>query len=529
MNSLRTPFQSQCGIHPAAILLLSLALLTTSLWAQSESSPGKTSRPNILLIVAEDMSTDINPYRDMPFDTPGIDELADAGAVFENAWAAQASCSPSRASMFTGLYPHAHGQIGLKGRGSRIQPGTPTFMDALRAAGYLTAVTYKLHVEPEPAFDIGPKNTAWGDPEKLAAVAERTMDEAAEQNRPWFLMLNTFDTHGIDNKSASKLKNLWRNQYAGKPADPLTAEELPLPPYLADSEVAAPNPNLMENLAAYYNSVRRVDDLVARALKALDERGLRENTIIIFTSDHGPVWPRGKQMVYEVSLHVPLIVVAPEAEPGSRRTELVSLVDIMPTITELAGGQAPELPSDARSLMRTLSGDAQPRAVMGGEFFQHWGPKGFFPSYAIRTERYKLNHNLYPKWNRPWKEYHDIPFMNALPAGTDEAFATAFRHALRPPEFELYDLESDPWEYRDLSADPRYANVLSELKQQLADWRALTGDPFLDQQVLDQAIALHRETARQTDSLAPAEAQAVLDQMAVDLNALMRTETPIAP
>jgi N-sulfoglucosamine sulfohydrolase len=267
-----------------------------------------------------------------------------------------------------------------------------------------------------------------------------------------------------------------------------------------------------------------VDDTVNRTLHALDERGLRENTVIIFTSDHGPVWPRGKQMTYTLSLDVPLIVVAPEAEPGSRRTELVSLVDIMPTVVQLAGGDVPDLRSDARSLIRTLDHQVPPRKVLGGEFFQHWGPAGFFPSYALRNERYSLNYSPYGKWGRTWKEYRGIPFLEALPNVTDEAYAQAFKRSVHPPQYELYDLQDDPWEYYNLAEDPRYREELDGLKLALKSWREENADPFLDQSVMDKAIALHRKTARAISGKTAEEERANLEAMSVELGAIMRGE-----
>lgn len=505
-------------LRPTALTLLasSLSLGSPSLYSDQ--------LPNILLIVAEDMSLEINPYMEVPFKTPGFDRLAAEGAVFETAWATQASCSPSRASIFTGLYPHQNGQIGLRGRGSRIHPNTPTYVDALREANYFTAVTYKLHFEPEPEFDIGPRNTAALDPRELIEVTENVITTAGERNQPWFLMLNTFDTHGVSPDWARGLNNIWASQYRDQPSDPLAAHDVIIPPYMANSEVYDPHPNFMDNIAGYFNAIRRVDSVVEGVLDLLDEKGLRENTIIIFTADHGPALPRGKQMNYNVSLQVPFFIVAPEAEPGTRRSEMISLIDLMPTIIEYAGGTVPPLESDARSLQRTLQGQVPPRSVLAGQFFQHWGPGGFFPSYAVRTDDYKIIHNPRIQIRRGRGEYQFIEFMQALPNITDEYFARAIELAFSPPEFELYDMENDPWEFTDLSSSPDHQSILEEMKNTLELWRQDQNDPFLDEEVMEKMILLHMDARRQISGLDREEQQAILDRKADSLGALMRGE-----
>lgn len=261
--------------------LLFLLLLSHS----SQGQESSTERPNILLIVAEDMGRDINPYRDMPFATPGLDALADRGVVFTNAYAAAPSCSSSRASLFTGLMPHANGQIGLVGRGSSIRPGLATFVDALRQLGYFTSATYKLHVDPAPKFDT--LGTRCCDPIGLVKDALEAIEYASKESMPWFVMLNLWDTHLAKKDNALKKKNYWKHQLEGLPAEPLDSSSVDLPPYFSGTLDKA-HPNLVENVAGYYNAIRRVDHSIASVLQALDAKTLSKKTIIVFTTDHGP-------------------------------------------------------------------------------------------------------------------------------------------------------------------------------------------------------------------------------------------------
>ncbi len=471
----------------------SLTYLLVFLLCPSSLTQGQESlhtHPNILLIVAEDMGRDINQYREMPFATPGLDSLAERGVVFSNAYAASPTCSSSRASLFTGLFPHANGQIGLVGRGSRLHKGIPTFVDTLSLLGYFTSATYKLHVEPEPRFNS--ISTVCCTSEKFFEQTFKFIDSANQKRKPWFVMLNLWDTHSIKNKNALAKRNYWSHQINGLPTVPLDAQSIDTPPYLF-GHIGKAHPNLAENIAAYYNAIRRVDHNIERVLQELDARALSKNTIIVFTSDHGPAFPRGKQMLYELGVHVPLIVVAPGTKPATRNASLVSLIDLMPTLIEFAGGEVPTLP-EARSLAPILRGAGNSRQYVAAEFFQHWGPGDFFPSYTIRDTRYKLIYNSRPKLRRPWAELLGIPWVDALPHITDEIFATAWEHALNPPEFELYDLDIDPWEFNDIAKKPQYAAQLKKLKEALQNWRLRTLDPFLEPEAMDKLVTIHQRS-----------------------------------
>lgn len=484
--------------------------------------------PNILIICAEDMSPDIPAYMAVPFETPGLDRLANLGVVFEYAYAAAPTCSPSRASMFTGLMPHGHGQIGLVGRGSRMFDGLPTFMDALRERNYFTGVTYKVHVDPQPEFDVGPRDTAWGDPAELAAVAQSIMETATKEGRPWFIKLNTFDTHAIDRTPAHRLNNKWRHQFAGLPEETLSPDEIILPPYMAGdpaTATTAAHPNLLENVAGYYNSILRVDDTVSRLLNILESRGELENTRILFTADHGVVFPRGKQMIYETGVRVPLIVVSPEAEPGTRTRALANLTDMMPTIIEWAGGTPPD-GIEGISLPALLRGDIPPRDYVGTQFFLHWGPGGVFPVYSLRDDRFKIIYNARPERSRRWREYTEIDYLNAMPDVSDEPFAAAFRRALSPPMYELYDLQADPWEFRDVSVDPAYAHHLARLQQAMEDWRRDTGDPFLNPEAMQGMLDFYRRLDREISDLPGNAHRDHLDAAVPELHGLMRAHRP---
>lgn len=227
-------------------------------------------------------------------------------------------------------------------------------------------------------------------------------------------------------------------------------------------------------------------------------------------------------MIYNVGVQVPLIVAGPGLPRGERSTALVNLADIMPTIVEAAGETVPaDIP--AQSLTALLRGEIPPRSYVGAAFIAHWGPGGFFPSYTIRDQRYKLIYNVQPERNRPWREFHEIPFLVYLPERvTDANFETAFRRALRPPEYELYDLSVDPWEFHDLSRDPRYAATLAHMQQALAEWRRAEQDPFLNPELMEQLFALHRRASRAIEGVPVDGQQEILEDIFTPLMAHFR-------
>lgn len=503
--------------------------------ANSQAQAENPVRQNIVFIFAEDMGLDINPYRPMPFPTPGLDRLAAMGTVFEHAYATAPTCSPSRASVFTGLQIFRHGQIGLSGRGYHMNDDIPMFPDALKRAGYYTAITYKFHFYPEPEFDTGPydhtqdglyhKERVGTNPREVYEVGRAALERAEAEGRPWFLYLNAFDTHTTGQRPyRAEHERMWVADIDGYPRTPMTPDDVDVPPYMAGdpSKLESIHPNVLHNMAAYANALQRVDHLVEWTLDMLEEKGLLDDTLIIFSADHGPSWPRGKQMIYNVGVQVPLIVAGPGLPRGKRSTALISLADIAPTIIEASGEPVPaDLPS--QSITAVLRGDAEPRPYVGASYFNHWGPGGLLPSYTIRDQRYKLIYNVLPDRSRPITRFAEIPFLMALPDRiTDRVFEEAFLRTVNSPEFELYDLLEDPWEFHDLSHDPSYADTLLRLQHALTEWRKEQEDPFLDPGAMERLFQLHGQARRAIDGQPSEEHGRLLREVFTELQPLFR-------
>ncbi len=403
------------------------------------------SPPNIILITADDLGRQISCYGESRFSTPNLDRLAEQGIRFSNAYITQASCSSSRSSLLTGLYPHSNGQLGLAPQGFHILAGTPSLPSLLRQAGYFSGIIGKLHIEPanEFSFDWAPQESK---PSVMLAtrrvnwVAKETstfIERARSEGKPFFLYLNFFDPHDPYGKEDGQVE--------GVPS-PLTTEvDVEQPFNLYENSF----PNLKETTATIINCIRRLDVGVGAVLDQISKSGLDDNTIVIFISDNGLPVKRGKGTCYEEGTHVPLIMRFP-GESSARMVDqhLVSSIDVFATILDLASVTKPASCA-GRSLIPICKSSESPwREYLFTEMNFH-NPFFLLPTRCVRDKKYKLIHNLLPNSSRP--------------------------------EFELYDLDADPIELSNIAESPEHHQIRKQLTQALLQWQFETNDPLLDQ------------------------------------------------
>jgi N-sulfoglucosamine sulfohydrolase len=451
---------------PTLITALMLALLAA---LHTSGAPKPAARPNIILIVSEDNGPDFGCYGDPYVKTPNLDRLASEGVLFRNAYVTQAGCSQSRSSMLTGLYPHQNGQLGLATWGFRMyREDTPNIPRSLRATGYRTGRIGKLHVNPESAFPYDMEEIPSGNfaRKNLADYAKYAEIFFKADAKPFFLHINYPDAH-----------DPFLTQVDGLPKQPLTGKDVKSLPYFGIDP-----PELRQLVADYYNCISRLDSLVGDLLAALDRAGKADNTLIIYLGDHGPDLLRGKRSCYEGGTRVPLVVRWPGTARPQVRSEFVSTVDFMPTILEVSG-TAPLSGLPGQSLVPLLTGEKPVwRDHLFTEFHTHAARANFFPQRAVRGERYKLIDNLLPDEANPDMEKIDkeFPFVAAAVAAAAPEVHNAYRLQQKPPRYELYDLQADPYEFRNLTSSAGHAAILADLKQQLANWREQTQDPLLN-------------------------------------------------
>lgn len=467
-----------------------------------DDPPAQSNGPNILLIVAEDYGPEMGCYADSNARTPNLDRLASEGIRFERAYVPQAGCSQSRASFLTGRYPHQHGQIGLATWGFRLYRSEIDSMPkSLSRAGYATGIIGKLHVEPESAipFDshqIPASNFNRKNLNQYAKFAEEFITKSQQQGKPFFLSVNFPDAH-----------DPWIRQVDGLPNDPVSGNQVRAMPYMGIDPKG-----MREMIADYYNCISRLDSLVGDLLDAIDRTGSKQNTLVIFIGDHGADMLRGKRTCYEGGLRIPMLLRWPDKIVPQVRRELVSTIDLLPTVLSATKAQnIPDLPGLAlQPLFAPADNSKTPeaknntwRSHLFAEYHTHAASSNYFPQRCVRNQRFKLIENLLPNTVHP--DYDTtIKKLNqdALQRGTepqldlhqdianaDADVRTAYELARRPPRFQLYDLESDPFEFQNLADDPKYEAELRELTSRLKNWREESKDPLLKAENLQRLTA----------------------------------------
>ncbi len=410
------------------------------------------SRPNIVFMISHDIGQHLGCYGVPTVHTPSMDRLAGEGVRFANHFCTAPSCSPSRASIFTGRYPHSNGVMGLCHADFAwdLHPDERHLAGILREAGYRTALVGIQHETRRPA-EMGWQDRLPGGPcEKVAERAVGWIEQAAGGDEPFYAQIGFFEPHR-------------KFDFGG--ATPDDGKGIYVPPWLVDE------PSAREEFAAYQGAIRKVDGAVGTILDAVDRLGIAESTITIYTTDHGIPFPRAKCSLYDPGLTTAFIVRWPERgwAGGKVCRELVSNVDNLPTLLEALGVPVPER-VQGRSFAPLLDGGRyQKRGEVFGEMTYH---DYFDPRRCIRTHRHKLiaNFTTAPFFMNPSQTWRPLTI-------TKEPEEPTYAYH---PHIELYDLAEDPLELEDLADKPEHAEVRRDLTQRLLAWMEETEDPLLD-------------------------------------------------
>jgi len=428
------------------------------------------SRRNILLLVADDLGFQVGCYGDKAAKTPNIDKLAANGTRFTHAFASVASCSPSRATILTGLPTHQCGQYGL----AHATHNAHTFRDVqsvpklLKTAGYRTGVIAKLHVQPAEVYpwDAEIRNNGRNGAQ-IAEAAKKFFAESSE--KPFFLLVGFTDPHrakkGFDSETP----------YKGVPHEKIDARDVPIPYHLSDK------PEVRAELADFYSATARLDFGVGAVLKALDDSKLADSTLVIFLSDNGIPFPGAKTTLYDSGVRLPLIVHAPTGRAkGITNQAMVSWTDIAPTVLDWAGVK-PTPAMSGKSLLPILGAeDVLERGTVFGSHQFHEITM-YYPMRMIRTRTHKLIRNLAHPLPFPFaSDLYGSDMWQGVLERKDTMLGRRSRKAYehRPKE-ELYDLEKDPNELTNLAESPKHADTLKELRTKLLAWQTATKDPWL--------------------------------------------------
>lgn len=434
-------------------------------------------RLNLVLIIADDMGwDDCGIYGNPNIPTPGIDRIGREGMRFDRAFLTISSCSPSRASIITGLYPHSTDAEQLHWP---LPAKHVTFVEKLKASGYWTASVGKWHLGADmkerfnlvKEADISGFQLPTGKAAKAGKFIQKgTGDEksgctgwiptlrARPKDKPFFLWLAAIDPHrGYDENIIEK---------PTKPGDVI------VPPYFPDT------PEVRKDLALYYDEIIRLDKYVGLVLDELDAQKVADNTLVLFISDNGRPFPRDKTTLFDSGIRTPWLLRWPKiVRPGSVNEDLVSSIDIAPTFLELAGLKP--VPSFAGTSFLPML-QKKPRAIRPYAFAEKNWHDLEDRSRAVRSKRYKYIRNFYDDLPlTPPADALRSPTYRKMQALRDEGKLNAAQMAcfLKPrSQEELYDLQVDPYEMKNLATDPDHAETLKRLRFALEQWQNQTMD-----------------------------------------------------
>ena len=433
-------------------VLLAFAFFASSALAQD--------RPNIIWINAEDQSAHYGPFIKTVAKTPNVDRLAAEGVKFTRAFVTAPVCSPSRSALITGMYQTtigAHQHRSSRGEKKLHLPkSVRTIPEILKEAGYY--VTNGRYVKPGDAeLDVGKTDYNFVYDDDLYNGGDW---KDRPKDKPLFAQIQL---RGGKFRNQRTLEPIQGVQTSG--IDPAAVE---LPPYYPD------HPDIRKDWAQYLESVEHVDWEVGRILARLEREGMSDNTVVFFFTDHGVSHARGKQFLYEEGIRIPLIVWGAGIDQSKVREDLVAHIDVAAETLRLAGVEIPDhlegrplFGSGSKSREYVVS--ARDRCDETVERLR-----------SVRTERYKYIRNYYP--GRPHMQpnrYKDGKALTKvlrklheegkLNADQDRIFSPT-----RPNE-ELYDLEADPHELRNLALDPKYNKTLAKHRAILGRWIGESG------------------------------------------------------
>ncbi len=424
-------------------------------------------KPNVLFILSEDMSIDLECYGMPAVKTPVLNKLAATGIQYMNAYGNNSICSPSRSNMITGVHQNIiNAQHHRSNRDIPLAAPFQPITSYLRDAGYTCIIGNKIVRGGGKKIDVNFKHQALGewDGKKKFGLFDKK-DNFQPEDQPFFAQVTLNVTH----------RGGWWNQVRNKSKHKVNPADVVLPPHYADT------PEIRLDWAKYLDQIEYMDNEVGLLLTDLEKKGMRDNTIIIFIGDNGRCNVRGKGYVYEPGLHLPLIVNWPAGITGGKKdTRLVASVDVAATILEAAGVELPKYMT-ARSL---ITEDKNPREYIYSA--RDLWDEILEQSRAITTHEYRYMknnitdlsydaHQAYLEFYRP--AVHIMRGLNEK--GDLTPLQAKFFAPTKEPE-ELYDIINDPYETNNLINNPKYKEVAEKMRGYYADWNAKNHDHGLD-------------------------------------------------
>lgn len=473
----------------AAVLLCAVIWLVSSQALAEPATFGKDRPPNILVLMAEDLSARVGAFGDAVARTPNVDALAAEGVRFPNTFTTAGVCAPSRSAFITGVHQISLGAMHMRtstspvARYMAVPPAAvKAFPELLRGAGYLTFTDRKLDYQFSGIFAGSGPESIWDVEDPALRLDTGWPGFLAERpaGQPFFGLINFLITH----ESATFLPEHTTSDGGRQVAARAAAARAQLPERTDPVAVVVPpyypdEPTVRAHIADHYDNVQLMDGQVGGILRQLAEQGELANTIIVWTTDHGDALPRAKRELFDTGIRVPLIVRWPAPlqpdhfEPGSSDPRLLSFVDLAPTLLAFAGlPRAPYHQGQDR-----LGEDAAARRYVYASRDRMDEQRDRVR--AVRDDRFKYQRYFSPEPGAFHLAYRDQGrIMQSLwrheAAGTlSESAARWF--SPRPAE-ALYDLQADPWELVNLAEDPAHLPTLTRLRMVYGAWRLKVPD-----------------------------------------------------
>ncbi len=450
---------------------------------------------NIVLITLDDMGYGTTGVEgcSVPGITPYIDKLASEGMLFTRGYVMSPMCGPSRAALLSGRYPHTSGMMGHGTMPPELweEPmvKTPSISTYLHDRGYTTGAILKLRRSKylntwDTEYHEFPYGVGYHDrnPESFYARTKDFIESAERNNKPFFLYANPIDPHRPwDNTEQEKqMLTKWNpDKRYPEPSRKYAANEIEIPEFLLDL------PDVREALVPYYNALHRGDECVGGILKAIDDSDMRENTLVIFLSDHGMGAPGAKNTLYHDGIRTPIIFRWPgKIKDGVIDDQsIVSAIDIVPTILD-AAGLPPLGPIEGKSVIDVVLGKSpqteRSYAYASSNYRSNSTQKEFFPHRAIIDASYCYIFNSYVVRSGGTKAKHSgwMDVVNSSLSKSEKLKNKIDYMVFRAPE-ELYDLKDDPGCWNNLALDPAHAGVMKEYRDKLRGEMKETADPEL--------------------------------------------------
>ena len=410
---------------------------------------------NFIYIHTHDSGVFLEPYG-APVPTPALQEFAREGILFRNNFCAAPTCSPSRAALLTGKYPHQCGMTGLAHRGFDLKDPEDHLSHFFRDRGYETVLAGIQHEVPDVSVlgyqkVIGsshdmkheePFDTIKHDLDNATAVVDYLK---AHHEKQFFLSVGFFNTH----------------RPFPHPLELQDAGTCPVPPGIADTK------ENREDTLSYLRSAEIADTAFSMVYDAIKAAGLLENTTVMFTTDHGIAFPGMKCNLTDSGIKVAQILKIPGRSSGVIVEEMTSHIDVFPTFCELAGFEKPD-GLEGRSLLPLIDDGIPVRDEVFAQISYH---AGYDPQRCLRTGRYKYIRK-YDKDALPVRaNVDDCPAKTLL-------FENGY-YDIPQARTYLFDLVNDPMEKENLSGRPGYREVESDLSSRLTSWMERTEDPLL--------------------------------------------------